>query len=360
LKKILYKVLLILNLIFSFFLLFSYLAVHINPAYFALPALFGLAYPYLLLINAVFIVIWAILLRWEAFISVIVIVAGLTHFSNYIKIYRPSGSKQNTIKVMSYNVRMFNYLEQNVPSNSEKRIVDFIKQQKPDIICLQEFYAPFDAAGKIEEFKSMLGSGYNSQFKGVEVRRSGFYGVATFTRYPIVGRGEIDHPGSSSFTIYTDILIGRDTFRIYNNHLQSFQLKKMHRSFFSEMTQADDFDTFGEMKNLSLSLRKAFARRALQAQDVREHISKSPYHVLVVGDFNDTPVSYSYRKIRQGLNDAFVTSGFGAGFTYRGNYPPNRIDYILYDKALASTWFDIVRIKYSDHYPIFAYLRKKN
>ena len=50
---------------------------------------------------------------------------------------------------------------------------------------------------------------------------------------------------------------------------------------------------------------------------------------MVVGDFNDTPVSYAYRKIRKGLNDSFVNSGYGAGFTYKGNYPPNRIDYIL-------------------------------
>jgi len=54
-----------------------------------------------------------------------------------------------------------------------------------------------------------------------------------------------------------------------------------------------------------------------------------------------------------------VKSGSGAGFTYRGNYPPNRIDYILYDNALESRSFDIIRIKHSDHYPVIAYLRKR-
>jgi endonuclease/exonuclease/phosphatase family metal-dependent hydrolase len=82
--------------------------------------------------------------------------------------------------------------------------------------------------------------------------------------------------------------------------------------------------------------------------------------VIVAGDFNDTPVSYSYRKIRKGLNDAFVSSGYGAGFTYKGNYPPNRIDYILYDNALECRQFSITKVKYSDHYPISAYFRKKN
>ena len=98
--------------------------------------------------------------------------------------------------------------------------------------------------------------------------------------------------------------------------------------------------------------------RAHQAQVVKEHIRKSPYPVIVAGDFNDTPVSYAYRKIRKGLNDSFVNSGYGAGFTYKGNYPPNRIDYILYDNALVNSNFEIIRVRYSDHYPIIAYFRK--
>jgi endonuclease/exonuclease/phosphatase family metal-dependent hydrolase len=90
---------------------------------------------------------------------------------------------------------------------------------------------------------------------------------------------------------------------------------------------------------------------------VKGQINHSPYPVIVAGDFNDTPVSYSYRKIRKGLNDAFVNSGYGAGFTYKGNYPANRIDYILYDNALKCKYFDIIRVRFSDHYPIAAYFK---
>ena len=126
------------------------------------------------------------------------------------------------------------------------------------------------------------------------------------------------------------------------------------------MTTTDDKGTICDIRNISVSLKKGFAQRAHQAQVVKAQIDLSPYPVIVTGDFNDTPVSYSYRKIRKGLNDSFVTSGYGAGFTYRGNYPPNRIDYILYDNALESRQFDIIKAKYSDHYPVVAWLRKKN
>jgi endonuclease/exonuclease/phosphatase family metal-dependent hydrolase len=338
----------------------SYLAVHISPGDFALPAFFGLAYPYLLLINIILAIIWAMLLKFEALISVVVIAIGLTHFSNYIKLIRPAGNKANTFKVLSYNLRLFNYFENKNSTNSEKKVLEFLKAQKPDILCLQEFYVFGNPAQKETAVKTALGGKYYSHMKVLGSGKNRFYGIATFSRYPIIRKGEIIHPGSSSLSIYTDVLIQKDTFRIYNNHLQSFRLKRMERSFLEELTAIDDKETLDEVKDLSVSLKKGFVRRALQAQVVKDHVDRSPFPVIVAGDFNDTPVSYSYRKIRKGLNDSFVKSGYGAGFTYKGNYPPNRIDYILYDNALISSFFEIIKVKYSDHYPIVAYFRQKD
>jgi endonuclease/exonuclease/phosphatase family metal-dependent hydrolase len=360
LRKILYRILLVVNAVFAITLLISYLAVLISPGDFALPAFFGLAYPYLLLINIILVIIWAMLLRFEAFISVIVIAIGFTHFSNYIKLSRRSGDKINTFKVLSYNVRLFNYFENNRGITSEKKIIQFLKSQNADIICLQEFY--FMGKPNVEEsiLVDALGGKYYSHMKVSESGKNRFYGIITLSRFPIVRRGEIIHPRSSSLSIYTDIVIKKDTFRIYNNHLQSFRLHRMERSFIEELASSDDKETMTEVKSLSTSLKKGFVKRSLQAQVVKDQINKSPYPVMVVGDFNDTPVSYAYRKIRKGLNDSFVNSGYGAGFTYKGNYPPNRIDYILYDNALINSYFEIIKIKYSDHYPIVSYFRKKD
>jgi endonuclease/exonuclease/phosphatase family metal-dependent hydrolase len=360
LRKILYKILLAVNVLFAVTLLLSYLAVHISPGDFALPAFFGLAYPYLLLINIILVIIWAMLLKFEALISVVVIAIGLTHFSNYIKLIKPARDKANTFKVLSYNVRLFNYFENKNGANSDKKIFEFLKSQKPDIICLQEFFAVGNPSLKEAAIKTALGGKYYSHMKVLGSGKNKFYGIITLSRYPIIRKGEIIHPASSSLSIYTDLLIGKDTFRIYNNHLQSFRLKRMERSFIEEMTSSDDKETMKEVKSLSVSLKKGFVRRSLQAQQVKDHINRSPYHVIVAGDFNDTPVSYSYRRIRKGLKDSFVNSGYGAGFTYKGNYPPNRIDYILYDNALLNPYFEIIKIRYSDHYPIVAYFRHKD
>jgi len=359
LKNILYKILLGVNAFLAITLLISYLAVHISPGDFALPAYFGLAYPYLLLLNVLMVIAWAMLLRFEALISLAVIALGITHFSNYLKLGKPSGDKSGTFKILSYNIRLFNYYESKEGSGSEKKVIEFLKSQKADIICLQEYFVQGSASAKEASIKAALGGKYNSHIKVIGWGKKNSYGIATFSRFPIIKKGEIIHPGSSSLTIYSDILVGKDTFRIYNNHLQSFRLKQMEKSFLEEMT-AEENETFEEVKVLSTSLRKGFIRRAMQAQVLKDHIDRSKHPVIVAGDFNDTPVSYSYRKIRKGLNDSFVNAGYGAGFTYKGNYPPNRIDYILYDDALINNYFEIIKVKYSDHYPVVAWFKKNN
>jgi endonuclease/exonuclease/phosphatase family metal-dependent hydrolase len=256
-------------------------------------------------------------------------------------------------------VRLFNFFEKE-SAGSEGRIIEFLKNQKPDLVCLQEFFVNGIPAKKEAEIIKNLGGKYYSHMKLTGRGKNRYYGIITLSRYPIVRKGEIIHPASSSLSIFTDIVIDRDTFRIFNNHLQSFRSKAIERSFLEEITGPGEDVAFNQVKSISSSLRKGFIQRALQASAVKLKIDESPYPVIVSGDFNDTPVSYSYRKMRKGLNDSFVISGYGAGFTYKGKYPANRIDYILFDNALESRGFDVFRVKYSDHYPVAAYFRKKN
>lgn len=342
---------------FALALLISYLAVHINPDNFALPAFFGLAYPYLLLINIIIVIIWAVRLKYEAFISVAAIALGITHFSNYIKLRRPGEDRDNTFKVISYNIHGFGYADRSNSADTKDRILAVLREQQPGILCLQEFSVIGDISRADSEITDKLGERYYSHTKMISSRRSRNYGIVTYSRFPIVRRGEITHPASSSLSIFTDVIISKDTVRIFNNHLQSFGLRSMEGTFMEELMDPEYKKTISELKSLYSRLREGFKRRALQAQVVKHYINSSPYPVIVAGDFNDTPVSYSYRKIRKGLKDSFVESGSGAGFTYRGNYPPNRIDYILYDRSLECPSFEILRIKLSDHYPIIAWLR---
>ncbi|MFO7853262.1 MAG: endonuclease/exonuclease/phosphatase family protein [Bacteroidota bacterium] len=353
-QKLFNKILLILNAIVALALLISYASVIINPEKIAFPAFFGLAYPYLLLVNIIFVFIWAINFRKEVFISILVIALGFNHLNNFIR-FRNNQSGDYDFSLTSYNIRLFNHYEDDI--NSENEILNYLKSGNPDILCLQEFYFNGPLSSVDRRFATVINENYNVHKKFVRIKDNRHYGIVTFTTFPVVNRGGITHPGSASLSIYTDILIDKDTFRIYNNHLQSFKLRSMERSLIEEIYTNDQEGTVKELKDLSFSLKQGFARRAHQARILKEHIDLSPYPVIVCGDFNDTPISYSYRKIRKGLKDAFVESGGGAGFTYKGKYPSNRIDYILFDSRITSSGYKTDRIKYSDHYPVTAYFK---
>ena len=96
--------------------------------------------------------------------------------------------------------------------------------------------------------------------------------------------------------------------------------------------------------------------RAKQAEILTNHIASSPYPVIVCGDFNDIPVSYTYRTLSQNLNDAFEKRGFGFGTTYSGNIPALKIDYILTAKRIKIFNCTILKVPYSDHYPMVSEL----
>jgi endonuclease/exonuclease/phosphatase family metal-dependent hydrolase len=351
--------LLAVNIVVVAALFMAYLSVYINPSVTAIPALFGLAYPYIVALNLVFVLIWAAKRKWLALISVAAILLGIGYIHNFIRFSNHGAEEHHDLKLMSYNIRLFNIYEES-EKNSHKRMLNLLKKENPGILCLQEYFVKGSPAYGEESLRAGLGGKLYTHLKLIKSGSNSYYGIATATRYPIINRGDIVHPGSSSLTIFTDIVAGADTFRIYNNHLQSFRLKRVEGTLLSEISGEVQSGSVVEIKSIFRSLTRGFASRAVQVSRVRKHIETSPYPVIVAGDFNDTPVSYTYRKMKRGLKDAFVEAGYGAGFTYKGKYPPNRIDYVLYTDELECIDFDIVKVRYSDHYPIITYFRRVN
>lgn len=356
-KRFTRNILLAVNLFLVVALLVAYLSIFINPSTVAFFSLFGLAYPYILLFNLIMVLVWVVLRKWYALISFVAIIAGTGYLHNFIRFTNHGKEVHHDLKVMSYNVRLFNIYE-TAERDSHRKMLQLLKKEDPGILCIQEYFVKGDPAAGEQKLKEGLGGKLYSHVKLVRSSATGHYGIATLTRYPIINRGDVVHPGSSSLTIFTDIVVDSDTFRIYNNHLQSFRLRRLEGNLLNEIAGEEQGGKMGRIKGLYRSLILGFSTRSQQVARVRKHIETSPYPVIVAGDFNDTPVSFTYRQMRHGLKDAFVEAGYGAGFTYRGKYPPNRIDYILYNEDIECTDFDIVKVRYSDHYPIIAYFRR--
>ena len=278
---------------------------------------------------------------------------GWGFVSRYIQL---SGEKieKGDVKVISYNVKHFNGEGDNNQKENADKIVAFLDDQNADIICLQEARLRKNSIFNLEKTVKSLESIRHYQY----ARSSTTYGSVTMTRYPIVNMGEIRFDNSRNITIYTDVLIQRDTVRIINVHLQSYHIDPSRYSFIDSpgITEEEDLRDLREMGH---KFKKALQLRAEQVREIRKYIDDSPYHVIVCGDFNDTPASFSYHKIRGRLKDAFVSSGKGIGRTYVGKLPSFRIDYIFHNEGFQSFNFQTYNFRMSDHLPVSCELVKE-
>jgi endonuclease/exonuclease/phosphatase family metal-dependent hydrolase len=245
-------------------------------------------------------------------------------------------------------------------------VTDFLVQEYPDILCIQEFFLRSEDSLKVlQKFTSGLHADHYYMKNYVEIKdKRKIFAIATFSRFPMTGLGYLMTNNHNVFAIYTDVIMGHDIIRVYNIHLESIRFGKDDYSFYSQLTdqtrdQDNSFDLRQGIFNIFAKLKKAFLIRADQVDLLKGNIARSPYPVIVCGDFNDTPGSYTYHKMTTGFHDSFRKAGNGLlGNTYAGNFPSFRIDYILYDDSFTAYNYRKNSIDLSDHYPIQVFLKK--
>jgi endonuclease/exonuclease/phosphatase family metal-dependent hydrolase len=346
LRKAISKIGFYINVAAALALLFASVSVYIPPDKWWLPALFGLAYPFFLLINLGFIIYWTIHKSRYLWISLLPVLLFMGLFSRHFQLFgRKTG--ETGIKFLSYNVKHFTGDLNKKAKNNADIIVEFLKENEADIICLQEVRLRTNSVFNIEKTIKQLKTIKHYQY----ARSSTTYGSVTLTRYPIVNMGEVRFKKSRNITIFTDVIINKDTVRIFNVHLQSYHIDPNDYSILESPLPNETRD-LREVQVLTQKLVTAFQQRAEQARVIDRYISESPHPVIVCGDFNDTPASFSYRRIKGGLRDAYVGSGKGIGKTYIGKLPSFRIDYILHSRKFKSYNFKTIDFKLSDHLPI--------
>lgn len=337
----------------------SYWAPVTNPTevwYWTLP---GLAAPYLLLINIGFIVFWLLFRKWYFLLSLVTIIFGWNSVRNVFALGFNTGNPgEKLLKIMSYNVQNFDLYNWTENEESRDNMLQLIKDQNPDIIAFQEFYTEEDEEHfhNIKFLVNELEYKHYHFEKTLTLKEKNHWGLAVFSKYPLDNKKRIPIEGSRGNLITScDIeLPNQRQFRLFNVHLQSINFGRSDYQFFKKFDiQNPDIES---SKSILKKLRGAFAKRSKQADLLATHIQSSKRPVIVCGDFNDTPMSYTYNTVRQGLRDSFLEGSFGLGGTYAGPLPSLRIDYILTDTMFSVQNFEVIGEEYSDHYPVSAIL----
>ncbi|MDX1446057.1 endonuclease/exonuclease/phosphatase family protein [Lishizhenia sp.] len=345
-------------LLTSIALLLSYVSVYVPPKTLWILPLFGLVYPLLLVFTLLFLIYFTFgKSRWFLLPLVVILLGGKLHF-RYINLGwgQTQTVADQTLKITSYNVRLFDFYLSSQANNYDNKdsIMAFIKNENPDILCLQEYFytdgnTEFNTKKTLT--KLLKSKEYHERVRFQQNKKRNF-GVSIFSKYPIISKGEVSFPASATnYCIYTDVKVNEDTLRVYNTHLQSVKIKPDDVNFNLE----DDEETnLLRLKTTVKKLKNAYPARTEQAQLILKHAAASPYPVIICGDFNDPPISHTYNLFNKVYKDAFRNAGKGLGRSYAGKIPAGRIDYIWHDVTLGSQNFKVQDQAFSDHYAITA------
>ena len=331
----------VISLVAAGLLVLSYVSVVINPVHGWFYTLFGLIYPVGLPITLV-LWVWALFRKSSMRLPLtLVLLPSLFFAGRFVRFSSPKPSQEATLKVVSYNVGLFAHGPEGIGRYALADSVSwYLRGLDADVICLQEFFLP--SGHPLDGWVLQHFPGYKAEFY-VRTGKSGKFGNLTLSRRRITDRGKLTFEQSTNQALWTDILLASDTLRLYNCHFESYNI-----SLSKLITKK------GAVEETEQKMRRSIGERPKQVTAVLENIDHAPGQALVAGDFNDTPLSYTYFRLLRGRRDAFVRAGHGFGATYSSLWPLLRIDYQLYPKALEAVSHHIERVPWSDHYPVIA------
>ena len=313
------------------------LARFVSPELWWPPAIISLGLPLLLLLTGLLAIYLLFRKRWRlAILPVVVTLAAvplvprlfaLTLFSP------PTG--EPAITVITNNIRGYkNGAHQAV---SAKVAVNFADKRKPDLLLLQEARHSGYSDPWFGEMKEASGLAKRHQLP--EKTIATYADELTFV-------AEKFRPKAFNGFIVTDVQTALGPVRVINAHLESNRISGMVAELGTENSQAE----LDRAESMLRQYGRAARDRARQAEQIRRYVRESPYPVIVGGDFNDVPASYTYQRIlTPRLRDAWAEAGFGLGTTFLGKLPGLRIDFLLVDTALQVNSIETFDNGYSDH-----------
>jgi endonuclease/exonuclease/phosphatase family metal-dependent hydrolase len=326
-------------------------------------AILGLVFPVLFFILFLFFVTGLFIRsKWCVFSLVAMILCGQQVFVCIgINSQKPLQISKSvtTLRVLTWNISSWGETNKEINPKLDyiSLMLELIKKQKPDVICLQEFWDRkyYDKNYSNIQLFNEMGFPYSYFAKSFLDNQDQKMGVAIISKYPITDSAKFSF-GENDFAehlIYADIQYNNQKVRVFTTHLQSVRFNNGEYVALRKIKQKDE-SGLKDSKKIIQKLKHAYNLRETEADLVSQKINESPNPVIVCGDFNDVPNSYTYFKIKGSLQDAFLKKGTGFGRTFQYLSPTLRIDFILADKNFNVEQYNRLKVPYSDHYPVVA------
>ncbi len=327
---LLHKLLFIINSVCALLLLMSYALPYVFPKSFPSIAVLSLTVPILIVVNLLFLIYWTLRLKKQLIISLLVLLLGFSHVTSLYRFGGNTNFTESDFTVMSYNVRLFNNFEQIKADSIGDKLVKFIADNDPTVLCMQEFHKRKDVLGYRYKYKKLKSNKRSS-------------GLAIYSKLPIIDAGSVNFPDTHNNAIFVDVVRKKDTVRVYNVHLQSLKVIPE----LEKIREEDSKKLYGRIGN-------TFAMQQTQIELFNKHRQQSPYKTIICADLNNTQYSNVYNQLSEGVNDSFIEQGSGFGRTFNFRFFPVRIDFIMAEPHFKIDAFNSFSVPFSDHYPVMA------
>jgi len=357
-RRFIKKVFIVCNIIVAAVFLLACLVPYLNPQTWWFMSILGLGFPFLLLALLLFLIFWLFVKRKFIFISIIAMLIGWKSisllFSFHQQVRFDYKKPADRLRIVTWNVARFIELKRNTNEGSQIRLkmMELLKQQNADVLCLQEIHTSIAPAyyNNIDYIQKELGYPYFYFTYEIDTKDH-WYSSIIFSRLPMIDTGRVYYPkpGITEVLIHADLKFNNDTVRVFTTHLQSVLFEKSDYDKIEKLEHVDE-GFVSNSRSIFSKLKKGARIRGRQADKVKEVLQQSPYPVLFTGDLNDVPTSYTYSTIRGDMQDAFLQKGLGIGRTFASLSPTLRIDYIFADKNFSILQYKKYVKELSDHY----------
>ena len=193
-----------------------------------------------------------------------------------------SGS-EGTFTLMTFNMMS--------DSGTYDKVLDIIRENNPDVICLQEANLFGEAGYDDKKFPGYHVFHQKGIAVGTKIRPVKNFHVPLFPGYP--GAVEVELPNGV---------------RVVAVHLSYHRIGSVGR------------------KAIPGHLQTVSKMHAVEVDMLATRYAGRP-KVVIAGDFNLPPRGHIYSKMRQHFTDAFASAGWLTGYTWPSNFPVQRIDY---------------------------------